>query len=99
MKKGMVINYYTVPSHWNRLNVLQERRKKPKTVKTEDEEKMEMIQGIHCKYYHASHNELERLFYCAPKEFVGITLQDLKKWKEMSTRCIEGTMKESMKLI
>jgi hypothetical protein len=75
----------------------------PKTVKTEDEEKMEMIQGIHCKYYHASHNELERLFYCAPKEFVGITLQDLKKWKEMignfCTRCIEGTMKESMKLI
>jgi hypothetical protein len=62
---------------------------------------MEMIQGIHHKYDHASHNELERLFYGAPKEFVGITLHDLKKWKEMignfCTRCIEGAMKEHPK--
>jgi hypothetical protein len=56
---------------------------KPKTIKTEDEEKMQMIQGIHHKYDHASHNELERLFYCAMKEFVGIMLLDLKRWKEI----------------
>ena len=57
---------------------------KPKAVKVADEATLEMIQGIHRNYDHASHNELERLFHCVPNEFVGITLQDLKKWKEMS---------------
>ena len=74
---------------------------KPKAVKAEDEATLEMIQGIHRKYDHASHNEMERLFYCVPNEFVGITLQDLKKWKEMKgdfcTGCIEGAMKEHPK--
>jgi hypothetical protein len=51
----------------------------PKTIKVEDEVILERIQGIHRKYDHASHHELERLFYCVPEEFANITLPDLKK--------------------
>lgn len=73
----------------------------PKTIKVEDEVIPERIQGIHCKYDHASHHELERLFYCMPEEFACITVQDLKKWKEMMgdfcTGCIEGALKEHPK--
>jgi hypothetical protein len=60
-----------------------------------------MIQAIHNKYDHASYNELERLFYCAPKELEGVALSLLKKWKEMvgnfCTGCIEGALKEHPK--
>jgi hypothetical protein len=39
---------------------------KPKGIKAEDEATLEIIQDIYHKYNHASHNELERLFHCAP---------------------------------
>mmetsp|Transcript_10011 Transcript_10011/g.14439 ORF Transcript_10011/g.14439 Transcript_10011/m.14439 type:complete len:170 (+) Transcript_10011:426-935(+) len=68
-------------------------------MKAEDEEKLEKIQGIHRKYGHASYNELVRLFYGAPNEFLGITLDDLKMWKkrDFCTGCIVGAMKEHPK--
>jgi len=73
----------------------------PKTIKVEDDVILERVQGIHRKYDHASHHELERLFYCVPEEFANITLPDLKRWKEtmgdFCTGCIEGAMKEHPK--
>ena len=74
---------------------------KPKAIQAEKEETMTTIQGIHRKWDHASYNEMVRLYAYVPEEFVNISLDDLKLWKEIygdfCTGCIEGAMKEHPK--
>ena len=74
---------------------------KPKVVNVEQEEVMNKIHSVHRKWDHASYNEMVRLYSYVPEEFIGICLDDLKKWKEIygdfCTGCLEGAMKEHPK--
>jgi hypothetical protein len=67
----------------------------------EDEEIIKKVQNVHRKWGHASYKEMVCLFYYAPSEFEGVTMDDLDQWKNKSgdfcTGCIEGAMKEHAK--
>jgi hypothetical protein len=56
------------------------------------------LQTVHCRWSHASFDELSRLMKNAASEFEGISEKDLLLWKEKQenfcTGCIQGAMKE-----
>jgi hypothetical protein len=56
------------------------------------------VQAVHCKWGHASFDELGRLMKNATSELKGISEKDLILWKEKQgkfcTGCTQGAMKE-----
>ena len=56
------------------------------------------VQAVHCRWSHASFDELSRLMKNAASEFEGISEHDLVLWKEKQgnfcTGFIQGAMKE-----
>ena len=59
------------------------------------------MQRAHCRWNHASENELVAMLELNIKELQGITKEDVRRWKEkmgnFCSGCLEGTMKEHVK--
>jgi hypothetical protein len=70
----------------------------PKLEDKAEEAVMAKVQAVHCRWNHASFDELSRLMKNAASEFEGISEHDLVLWKEKQgnfcTGCIQGAMKE-----
>ena len=70
----------------------------PKLGDKAEEAMIAKVQAVHCRWSHASFDELSRLMKNAASEFEGISEKDLLLWKEKQgnfcTGCIQGAMKE-----
>jgi hypothetical protein len=73
----------------------------PHKINEHDDAKLNQVQRAHCRWNHASENELVAMLQLNIKELQGITKEDVVHWKEMMgnfcSGCLEGTMKEHVK--
>jgi hypothetical protein len=73
----------------------------PHKINEHDDTKLNQVQHAHCRWNHASENELVAMLQLNIKELQGITKEDVGRWKEMMgnfcSGCLEGTMKEHVK--
>ena len=73
----------------------------PPDVNEDDKSKINQVQRAHCRWNHASENEMVAMLALNIKELEGISKEDVPHWKEklgnFCSGCLEGTMKEHVK--